>query len=212
MRLYRRCRQLPHVVIAQYTGVSLQRDLACWETYSGGTWTAGPANYAALVSASPDDTRMRTTRRSFHIRAINSAVIQEVSVFAIGQSIHHWCRTLVSSQSPTRTATTGSSALAEGYRGAELTGNDADNSAFPQDRGWAVERIRRATDLSEETNNIRRIYLGEISAGIANNATNIDLEAAIGSADDEDNSRTCCGRTATPPRRFQGLDREPGWR
>ena len=183
-----KCSGFRSVVIAQYTGVSLQRDLACWETYSGGTWTAGPANYAALVSASPDDTRMRTTRRSFHIRAINSAVIQEVSVFAIGQGIHHWVQnagelTVTNSNSNYG----GAAALAEGYRGAELTGNDADNSAFPQDRGWSVERIRRATDLSEETNNIRRIYLGEISAGIANNATNIDLEAAIGSADDADN-------------------------
>ena len=40
--------------------------------------------YANYIAAGPDNTRMRTTRRSFHIR-VNNAVIQEVSVFAIGQ-------------------------------------------------------------------------------------------------------------------------------
>ena len=182
------------MVIAQFTGVSLQRDMSCWETFAGGTWTAGPT-YNDYIAAAPNDTRMRTDRRSFHIRCVNSAVIQEVSVFAIGQGIHHWVQsagelTITNSNSNYG----GVAALAEGYRGAELTGNDADNSAFPQDRGWAVNAIRRATDLSEETNNVRRIFLGEISAGVLDGATNIDLEAAIGDANDPNNEPNLLAR------------------
>ena len=66
------------VVIAQFTGVSLQTDLSCWEQYVGGTWTQA-ATYANLINADPDDIRMNPNRRSFHIRALNDAVIQEVS-------------------------------------------------------------------------------------------------------------------------------------
>ena len=175
------------MVIAQFTGVSLQRDMDCWQTWATGTWSSSPT-YANYIAAAPNDTRMRPERRSFHIRAINGAVIQEVSVFAIGQGIHHWVQTggeLTVTNSNSNFG--GCAALAEDYAGSTLTGVNADNSAFPQDRGWVVAAIRRATDLSEETNNIRRIYLGTISSGVTNTATNIDLDADIGSADDEDN-------------------------
>ena len=110
------------------------------------------------------------------------------------QGIHHWVQSAGELTITNSNSNYGAAALAEGYRGAGLTGNDADNSAFPQDRGWAVNAIRRATDLSEETNNVRRIFLGEISAGVANNATNIDLEAAIGDANDPDNEPNLLAR------------------
>ena len=172
------------MVIAQFTGVSLQRDMSCWQLWSSGSWGSGPS-YSNYIAANPNDTRMRPERRSFHIRAINNSVIQEVSVFAIGQGIHHWVQTggeLTVTNSNSNFG--GCAALAEDFKGSNLTGNDADISAFPQDRSWVVAAIRRPTDLSEETNNIRRIYLGTISSGIGNNATNIDLDADIGSAND----------------------------
>lgn len=168
------------MVIAQFTGVSLQRDMDCWELFAGGTWTAGPT-YANYVSADPDDTRMRPLRRSFHIRAVNNAVIQEVSVFAIGQGIHHWVEnggelTVTNSNSNFG----GCAALADGYRGINAALADQNDQAFPQDRNWNISQIQVATDLSEETNNIRRIFLGEIDAGVANNATTITLTADLG--------------------------------
>ena len=78
------------VVIAQYTGVSLQRDMTSWELYnnSSKSWRSTPT-YDQYINADPNDLRHDPKRRSYHIRAVNKAVIQEVSVFAIGQAIHH---------------------------------------------------------------------------------------------------------------------------
>ena len=78
------------VVIAQYTGVSLQRDMTSWEIYNNLTkrWEDTPT-YEEYINADPNDLRHKPERRSYHIRAVNKAVIQEVSVFAIGQAIHH---------------------------------------------------------------------------------------------------------------------------
>ena len=76
------------MVVAQYTGVSLQKDLSCWQRYSGGTWGAF-SSYAEYISTDPNNVRANPNRRSHHIRATNDAVIQVVSVFAIGQAIHH---------------------------------------------------------------------------------------------------------------------------
>ena len=163
------------MVIAQFTGVSLQRDMSCWETYTAGTWTANPA-YNNYITAGPDNVRMRTTRRSFHIRAINNAVIQEVSVFAIGQGVHHWVDnggelTVTNSNSNFG----GCAAIAEGYRGMNADAADQNNEAFPQDRNWNTSAIQVAADLSDEGNNVRRIFLGQIESGVANDATAIVL-------------------------------------
>ena len=175
------------MVIAQFTGVSLQKDMSSWQVFDLGAWNNSPT-YAAYVSAGPDNVRMKPERRSFHIRAINSAIIQEVSVFAIGQGVHHWVQTggeLTVTNSNSNFG--GCAALAEDFQGSTLTGNAAEGAAFPQDTGWSVAQIRRATNLAEETNNIRRIYLGQIEAGTANNATTISFTTDLGTADDADN-------------------------
>ena len=56
--------------------------------YSNKSWGAMP-DYDTYISSSPNDVRAKIERRSFHIRAVNEAVVQEVSVFAIGQAVHH---------------------------------------------------------------------------------------------------------------------------
>ena len=153
------------MVVAQYTGVSLQKDMAAWEKYDAGTW--GPvADYNDYINQDPDNVRMKPSWRSFHVRAINNAVIQEVSVFAIGQGIHHWVEgggelTVTNSNSNFG----GCAALAEGYKSA----------AFDSDTSWEVKRLRVATDLSEKSGNIKTITLGTIDASTANNATTITL-------------------------------------
>ena len=173
-------------VMAPYPSVSLQRDLSCWEAYNERTDTWGAvADYDTLINdIVPDNLRPDVNRRSFHIRATNDAVIQEVSVFAIGQAVHHWVQsgseiTITNSNSNFG----GAAALAQGYQ----------ENAFPVDTGHGVDELKRATDLFEKTNNIRRIYLGTIAAGVANNATNIDLTQAIGTADDDDNEPNLIG-------------------
>ncbi len=153
------------MVIAQFTGVSLQRDMTCWQRYSNGEW--GPvSSYDQYITTDPDDVRMNPVRRSFHIRAINDAIIQEVSVFAIGQGIHHWVQnggeiTVTNSNSNFG----GCAALAEGYKGTSFIG----------DKNWNIGTIRVATDLSQKRNNVRKIYLGTIDNTILNTTSTIKL-------------------------------------
>lgn len=153
------------LVIAQFTGVSLQRDLSCWQKYDSGSsprWGATFSNYADYISTDPDNVRMHPSRRSFHIRAVNDAVIQEVSVFAIGQGIHHWTQsggeiTITNSNSNFG----GCAAISEGYK----------TAAFNADKNWVLSRIRVANNLSALTNNVKKIYLGTISAVTSSSIT-----------------------------------------
>lgn len=160
------------MVVAQFTGVSLQKDLRCWQKYVASptpSWTSF-ANYAEYISTDPDNVRMNPARRSFHMRAINNAIMQEVSVFAIGQGIHHWTQsggelTITNSNSNFG----GCSALAEGYK----------TSAFLSDSSWNIGTIRVATNLAEKTNNIKQVFLGTVSSSTANNATTIILDESL---------------------------------
>ena len=139
---------LQSTVIAQYTGVSLQRDMTCFQRYSAGAWSdLSAGDFELYRDEKPDNIRMNPKRRSVHIRAANGAVIQEVSVFAIGQGVHHL------SESGAEITITNSnsnfghvSSLAVGYR----------DSALDQDSEWVVNSFTVADDLSESSNNVRR--------------------------------------------------------
>ena len=149
---------LKSMVCANFTGVSLQKDMSCWQVYSSGAWANlvnNAAGYETYIGTSPNNVRMDPARLSRHISAINNAVIQEVSVFAIGQGIHHFTDlggevTITNSNS----SFGGCSALSKGYK----------TFAFPQDENWTVARVKVPLDLGEKTNNIRRIFLGTVSA------------------------------------------------
>lgn len=161
------------MVTAQFTGVSLQRDLSCWQKYASNQspqWGNYFTGYNDFINSDPDDVRMNPARRSFHIRCVNDAIIQEVSVFAIGQGVHHWVDsggeiTITNSNSNFG----GCAAIAEGYK----------NAAFVSDSNWNVGSIRVATDLTEKRNNVRKIYLGVVDEGVANNATSITLTVPL---------------------------------
>ena len=153
------------MVVAQYTGVSLQKDMNAWEKFDAGSWVA-VVDYDDYIAQDPDNVRMKPSWRSFHIRAINNAIIQEVSVFAIGQGIHHWVDnggelTVTNSNSNFG----GCAALAEGYK----------TAAFESDKNWEVNRLRVATDLTEKSGNIKTITIGTIDASTANDDTTITL-------------------------------------
>lgn len=156
------------MVLAQFTGVSLQKDLSCWQQFTStpsAAWNT-VSSYANYINADPNDLRMNPDRRSFHIRAINDAIMQEVSVFAIGQGIHHWTQsggelTVTNSNSNFG----GCAALAEGHK----------TTAFVSDASWNIGSIRVATNLSEKTNNVRRIFLGTVAESTTNTATTITL-------------------------------------
>jgi hypothetical protein len=143
---------LKSMVCANFTGVSLQKDMSCWQIYVGGQWIE--PTYTEYIAADPDNVRMNPARLSRHISAINDAFIQEVSVFAIGQGIHHFCDTggeitITNSNS----SFGGCAAYSKGYK----------TFAFPTDSNWAVSGIKVPLDLREKSGNVRRIFLGTIS-------------------------------------------------
>ena len=156
---------LKSMVCANFTGVSLQKDMSCWQIYDGSSWVQ--PTYEQYIAADPDNTRMNPARLSRHISAINNAFIQEVSVFAIGQGIHHFTDlggeiTVTNSNS----SFGGCAAYSKGYKG----------TAFPGDTNWAVSGIRVPLDLQEKTGNIRYIYLGTINAVTSSKIT---LDASL---------------------------------
>ena len=153
------------MVVAQYTGVSLNKDLDCWQKYNRGTWGSF-VDYADFIATGPDDVRPNPNRRSFHVRTSNGAIIQEVSVFAIGQSVHHWAEsgsqiTITNSNSNFGNV----AALADGFQPV----------AAPEDGPWDIEAVRCALDPFEKTSNIKRVFLGQVDASVSNTATTIKL-------------------------------------
>ncbi len=153
------------MVVAQYTGVSLQRDLRAWQKYVAGNWVTF-TDYNDLITTDPDDVRSDPKWRSFHVRTSNGSVIQEVSVFAIGQQIHHLAEsgsqiTITNSNSNFG----GCAALAIGFQ----------PEAAPGDTPWSIELVRRAVNPLEKTSNIKRIFLGQLEDTQSNTATTLDL-------------------------------------
>ena len=165
---------LKSMVTANYTGVSLQKDMSCWELYSGGSWVAMP-DYATYIGSDPNNVRMKPTRRSFHIRAINNAFIQEVSIFAIGQGIHHATESGAEvSITNSNSSFGGCVALSTGYKA----------KAFDLDKEWRFAYFKVPLNLSEKTGNVQKFYLGTISSyadGQFRFDLSSELEAAEGS-------------------------------
>ncbi len=165
------------MVVAQFTGVSLQTDIRCWQYYDiaqlpGNPWVnyTSSDSYEELIKADPNSVRQNPDYISSHVRTLNNAVIQEVSVFAIGQGVHHWAEsgseiTVTNSNSNFG----GVASLADGYK----------TQSFPVDSDWEVNRIRPSTDMSDQTNNISQIKLGKVLEGVANDATTITLQVAL---------------------------------
>ena len=169
------------MVTAQYTAISMQKDMRCWQRYTGGNWvdisTTAAGNYSDYIDESPDNVRMDPKKRSFHVRCVNRAIIQEVSVFAIGQGVHHWVEsggelTVTNSNSNFGQV----AALAEGFN----------SSSFITDKNWNVSSINVARDISGLTNKWSRTDLGELAATVSNTATTITLTVDLeGSENDK---------------------------
>jgi hypothetical protein len=149
---------LKSMVCANFTGVSNQKDMRCWQVYESGNWvslTNTTEDYEQYIDASPDDLRMNPARSTRHISAVNDAFIQEVSIFGIGQDGMNYTDnggeiTITNSNSTFG----GCAAISKGYKA----------SAFPKDSNWSVSRLKAPLNVSEKTSNIRRIYLGTVSA------------------------------------------------
>ena len=68
------------MVVAQFTGVSLQKDDNAFIKWDGSSYIAG--------SHTDGDSIYKTAYRNFHVKCSNDAVIQAVSVFAVGFADH----------------------------------------------------------------------------------------------------------------------------
>ena len=152
------------MVMAQYTGVSLQTDYRAWEKYTNAANQWQPVeNYQEVIDNDPNHVRMKPSWAHYHIKATDNAVIQEVSVFAIGQNVHHWVErggeiTITNSNSNFG----GCAALAEGYH----------DTAQPQDKPWVPVAISRALDPFAKSQSVRWIYLGTLSEADGANPDN----------------------------------------
>ncbi len=160
------------MVVAQFTGTSLQKDMFCWQVYDSGadSWVdLLDSQYDDYIEKDPDDVRMNPDRVSFHVRAVNGAFIQEVSVFAIGQGIHHWVKnggeiSITNSNS----SFGGCAAIADGYQ----------SKAFPQDKNWNLGAIVVPSNLNNVNRSVTDILIGTVKESIPpipNNTLAIEL-------------------------------------
>jgi hypothetical protein len=79
------------VVVAQFTGVSLQKDNNAFIVYKNGTYSDNvslPANSVERPLHTNSNAIYKPNYENFHIRATNDAYMQCVSVFAIGYARH----------------------------------------------------------------------------------------------------------------------------
>lgn len=149
---------LRSMVCANFTGTNIQKDMRAWQVYENGNWVSlanTAQDYQKYIDANPDNVRRNPARQTRHISAINDAYIQKVSIFGIGQSEVTMVDNGGEITDNTGNSTFGGcSALAKGYK----------QKAFPVDQNWTVSRIKVPLNVSEKTGNIRRIYLGTVSA------------------------------------------------
>jgi hypothetical protein len=145
---------LKSFVGAQFTSVSNQNDLSCWQVYASGAWRV-PVNYQELLEAESDNVRMNPRRLSRHITLIHDAFGQLVSVFAIGDGRHHFADSGAQMEFSNSTSNFGGCvAVAKGYQAASVA----------LDSNWNLRRLRVARSVADQTGNIRRIPLGLVSA------------------------------------------------
>ena len=163
------------MVVAQYTAISMQKDMRCWQRYNSGNWVdIAQADYDTYIDETPDNVRMNPRYRSIHIRCVNRSIIQEVSVFAIGQGVHH----AVSSGGELTVTNSNSNfggvcALADGFV----------DYSFNTDKNWNISEIQVSEDISGLFGNQTRISLGGIT-NTNNSATTLELEDPLLGSED----------------------------
>lgn len=160
------------MVVAQFTNVSLQKDMNAWQLYSNGTW-AIPASYQEYIDSDINDVRYRiggainhetgcyqTDYRSFGFKCINNAILQEVSCFVIGDAIHHWTASGGECTITNSNSNFGMTALlSSGFRGI-----GSSSGAFNQDKGFVCTSVRRPLLVKTDGSNIRQFTIGTVDS------------------------------------------------
>ena len=112
------------MVVAQFTGISLQKDDSAFVKYNS---TTGVYQDSTSLSNLSTDSRAvyKPTYRSFHIKSSNNAVIQAVSIFAIGYAEHFVAETGADMSITNSNSNFGSHALiSKGYRDVAFSQDD----------------------------------------------------------------------------------------
>jgi len=155
------------MVVAQYTGVSLQKDDRAFIRYDKftNTW-----NQASLVDAfatvpyhTKGDAYWKDDWRNFHIRASDDSFIQCVSVFAVGFHDHFLMESGGDMSITNSNSNFGNTSLhAKGFKG----------FSFNQDKGGYITDIIPPKIINTSSSNEKKIQYYTLDIQASNSATN----------------------------------------
>jgi hypothetical protein len=130
------------MVIAQFTGIGLQKDDNAFVVYNSDTGTYDDNTSAENETISTNSRAVfKPAYRNFHIKCINDAFVQNVSIFAIGYAEHFVAESGGDQSVTNSNSNFGSKALvASGFR----------RNAFPQDDQGYITHIIPPKEISNE--------------------------------------------------------------
>ena len=166
------------MVVAQYTGVSLQRDDRAYIRYDEFTNTWNQASITDAFATEPYHTRgdayWKDDWRNFHIRASDDAFIQCVSVFAVGFFDHFLMESGGDMSITNSNSNFGNTSLhAIGFKG----------FAFNQDKGGYITDIVPVKTVDDSAFNEQELKYYSFDANLTKDASNIDGKLYYGSDD-----------------------------
>jgi len=116
------------MVVAQFTGIGLQKDDNAFVLYNTATGEWEDADDGKENLSTNSRAVFKPSYRNFHIKATNNAFIQNVSIFAIGYAEHFVCESGGDMSVTNSNSNFGSKALiADGFRTAAF---DQDNTGY----------------------------------------------------------------------------------
>ena len=163
------------IVIAQFTGIGLQKDDNAFVVYNTSTGQYDDTTVAGNETISNNSRAIfKPSYRNFHIKAINDAFIQNVSIFAIGYAEHFAVESGGDFSITNSNSNFGAKALvATGFR----------RNAFPQDDQGYITHIIPPKEISKtetaiEFNSIdvsRTVGIASTANLYLYNQTNLDV-------------------------------------
>ena len=165
------------MVIAQYTGVSLQKDDRAFIRYDEYTNTFNQASltdaFATVPYHTKGDAYWKDDWRNFHVRASEDAFIQCVSIFAVGYADHFLMESGGDMSITNSNSNFGNTSLhAKGHKG----------YAFNQDKGGYIDAIIPPEEVSDSPEFIKRNSYYTLDIQASNDPQN---HTAIYLGDDE---------------------------
>jgi len=157
------------MVVAQYTGVSLQRDDRAYIRYDEFTNTWNQASITDAFATEPYHTRgdayWKDDWRNFHIRASDDAFIQCVSVFAVGFFDHFLMESGGDMSITNSNSNFGNTSLhAIGFKG----------FSFNQDKGGYITDIVPVEQVNDSAFNETQLKYYSLDAQVTKDASNTD--------------------------------------